>query len=116
MNRAPELPAGTVPAGASHFYHNPEHPKPSTFAWRKRAEGKWYMFKADEWHPISGQNAHLFVPISQVLQAEWDGTGEPSIGTLVEFDKGGEWVTVSVFAVKERTGDPVDVLFDSTLR
>lgn len=113
MKRAPELPNGVVPTGATHFYHNPERNEPSTWPWRKRESNHWFMHKNREWSPINGNNQALFVPNSAALDRPvWDGVGEPPIGAQIEFRVNrSEWETVTVFAVKERDGE-VDVLFD----
>lgn len=67
--RAIPLPAGVVPIGATHFFFNPQRKKPSTDVWRKREDGKWFMFMDDkrQWQQIGAKSAHMFVPIERAL-------------------------------------------------
>lgn len=58
------------------------------------------MFADGEWRVIKGSNAHMFVPIEQVLRpaASWNGEGLPPVGTVCEYSIGDtdEWHTCEI--------------------
>lgn len=79
--RKPQLPPGTIPLGATHIYHNPEHDRVSTSPWRKCVEGQWYMHRETRWEKVSSSKVHMFVEIAALLkqEKEWTGEGEPRL-------------------------------------
>lgn len=81
----PELPPGTIPEGATHFFFNPNVPGPTNNPWRRFVGDSWQMFGGDVWRVISSTKAHMFVAISDVLKADaWSGDGLPPVGTVCE--------------------------------
>lgn len=78
------IPAGTIPLGATHFFHNPQRPnKVSTDPWRKTEDGQWSMYMDGEWQRISGSKAHMFVPLEDVARSV-DGFVAPSLRPLMQ--------------------------------
>lgn len=114
-NIKPRMPEGVVPEGATHFYYDLARPgRPSTSPWRKKENGKWFMFEDSlgHWKGISGTRQHLFHAISDAV-APWSGEGYPAIGEQVEFNLGGDkWVPVTIFAIKPNVDESSDILFD----
>lgn len=113
MNRPLELPAGVIPAGATHFYHDPSRSKPSTQAWRKQDGGKWSMFADGEWRVIKGSNAHMFVALEQVLRPVWEGEGLPPVGSTQHLEEEQRPVTILAHGIS--LGIPVAVCQDGQL-
>lgn len=67
MNR-PTLPRGTSPAGATHFYFDPNKDTPSTNPWRRLdIDNSWHMLRGDGWIRISGSRSYNFVAITDML-------------------------------------------------
>lgn len=67
MNR-PTLPRGTIPAGATHFYFDPNKETPSTNPWRRLdIDNSWHMLRGDGWIRISGSRSYNFVAITDML-------------------------------------------------
>lgn len=73
--RAIPLPKGVVPIGATHFFYNPQRSKRSTDVWRKREDGKWFMYMDDkqQWQQIGAKSAHMFVPIESTFEQDRQG-------------------------------------------
>ena len=116
----PTLPAGIIPAGATHFYFDPERGADSTNPWRQLGvNAKWYMFRSGEWQRVTGSNKHLFVDINDVLPGGrldpmiWDGQGLPPVGSEQTLSPEGR--TVRVLAHGMVRGEPVAVCQDGDM-
>lgn len=67
MNR-PTLPRGAIPAGATHFYFDPNKDTPSTNPWRRLdVDNSWHMLRGNGWVRISGSRSYNFVAITDML-------------------------------------------------